>query len=190
MQQLPDLSTLSSTQMGALVLELWAMVQTLTAQINELQARLNLNSRNSSKPPSSDGLNKPQPKSLRKAGQRPVGGQKGHKGHTLSQAAEPNVVVTHAPPEHCDVCHGSLGQASVVEARQVHDLPDLRYQVTEHRVLQAVCNCGKTHRGVFPPDVTAAVQYGPRAKAAAVHLNQYQMLPLKRTGQVMGDLLC
>ncbi|WP_409374583.1 DUF6444 domain-containing protein, partial [Verminephrobacter aporrectodeae] len=68
MQQLPDLSTLSSTQMGTLVLELWAMVQTLTAQINELQARLNLNSRNSSKPPSSDGLNKPQPKSLRKAG--------------------------------------------------------------------------------------------------------------------------
>ncbi|WP_265646138.1 DUF6444 domain-containing protein, partial [Verminephrobacter aporrectodeae] len=68
MQQLPDLSTLSSTQMGTLVLELWAMEQTLTAQINELQARLNLNSRNSSKPPSSDGLNKPQPKSLRKAG--------------------------------------------------------------------------------------------------------------------------
>ncbi|MCW8170970.1 IS66 family transposase [Verminephrobacter aporrectodeae subsp. tuberculatae] len=160
----------------------------MTAQNNELQARLNLNSRNSSKPPSSDGLNKPQPKSLRKAGQRPVGGQKGHKGHTLSQVAEPNVVVTHAPPEHCDVCHGSLGQASVVEARQVHDLPDLRYQVIEHRVLQWICNCGKTHRGAFPADVTTAVQYGPRAKAAAVHLNQYQMLPLKRTGQVMGDL--
>nr|WP_265665218.1 DUF6444 domain-containing protein [Verminephrobacter aporrectodeae] len=122
--------------MGALVLELWAMVQTLMAQNNELQARLNLNSRNSSKPPSSDGLNKPQPKSLRKAGQRPVGGQKGHKGHTLSQVAEPNMVVIHAPPEHCDVCHGPLGQASLVEARQVHDLPDLRYQVTEHRVLQ------------------------------------------------------
>ncbi|WP_265257061.1 IS66 family transposase [Verminephrobacter aporrectodeae] len=188
MQQLPDLSTLSSTQMGALVLELWAVVQTLTVQNNELQARLNLNSRNSSKPPSSDGLNKPQPKSLRKAGQRPVGGQKGHKGHTLSQVAEPNMVVTHAPPEHCDVCHGPLGQASLVEARQVHDLPDLRYQVTEHRVLQSICNCGKTHRGVFPAEVTAAVQYGPRAKAAAVHLNQYQMLPLKRTGEVMGDL--
>ncbi|MCW5220206.1 IS66 family transposase [Verminephrobacter aporrectodeae subsp. tuberculatae] len=184
MQQLPDLSTLSSTQMGALVLELWAMVQTLMAQNNELQARLNLNSRNSSKPPSSDGLNKPQPKSLRKAGQRPVGGQKGHKGHTLSQVAEPNMVVIHAPPEHCDV----WGQASLVEARQVHDLPDLRYQVTEHRVLQSICNCGKTHRGVFPAEVTAAVQYGPRAKAAAVHLNQYQMLPLKRTGEVMGDL--
>ncbi|MCW8173812.1 DUF6444 domain-containing protein [Verminephrobacter aporrectodeae] len=185
MQQLPDLSTLSSTQRDALTLELWTMVQTLTVQINELQARRNLNNRNSSKPPSSDGPNKPQPQSLRKAAQRPVGGQK---GHTLSQVAEPNVVITHAPPEHCDVCHGSLGQASVMESRQVHDLPDLRYQVTEHRVLQAICNCGKTHRGAFPPNVTAAVQHGPRAKAAAVYLSQYQMLPLKRTGQVMGDL--
>ncbi|WP_029554622.1 DUF6444 domain-containing protein, partial [Verminephrobacter aporrectodeae] len=73
MQQLPDLSTLSSTQRDALTLELWTMVQTLTVQISELQARLNLNNRNSSKPPSSDGLNKPQPQSLRKAGQRPVG---------------------------------------------------------------------------------------------------------------------
>ncbi len=157
------------------------MVQTLTTQINELQAR------QSEQPQLQQAALK---RWAQQAGQRPVGGQKGHKGHTLSQAAEPNVVVTHAPPEHCDVCHAPLGQASVVEARQVHDLPDLRYQVTEHRVLQAVCNCGKTHRGVFPPDVTAAVQYGPRAKAAAVHLNQYQMLPLKRTGQVMGDLLC
>ncbi|WP_407830292.1 DUF6444 domain-containing protein [Verminephrobacter aporrectodeae] len=54
-------------QRDELILEPWAMVQTLTVQNNELQARLNLNSRNSTKSPSSDGLNKPQPKSLRKA---------------------------------------------------------------------------------------------------------------------------
>ena len=91
MQQLPDLNQLRHAQKDELIHALWAMVQALTAQvqaqqvqIDALQARLNQNSRNSSKPPSSDGLNKPKPKSLRKAGERPVGGPKGHKGNTLS----------------------------------------------------------------------------------------------------------
>ena len=87
MTSLPDLSQLNHAQKDALILALWAQVQALTAQltlwtlldsqIKELQARLSLNSQNSSNPPSSDGLNKPAPKSLRKAGQRPTGGQKG-----------------------------------------------------------------------------------------------------------------
>ena len=74
---------------------LWQQVQTLTAQVQQMQAhilhlqgRLSLNSRNSSKPPSSDGLAKPAPKSLRAKGQRRVGGQRGHEGNTLSQSAQ------------------------------------------------------------------------------------------------------
>jgi transposase len=64
----------------------------------QLRARLNMNSRNSSKPPSSDGLNKPAPKSLRVAGQRPTGGQKGHPGSTLRQAAQIDAIVIHEVP--------------------------------------------------------------------------------------------
>lgn len=199
MQTLPDLSQLTHGQKDELIHALWAMVQALRAdmagqlaaqqvQINELQARLKLNSQNSSKPPSSDGLNRPKPKSLRKAGQRPIGGPKGHKGNTLCQSSEPDIVVTHAPPEHCDACRRKLVQTSIAETRQVFDLPALNYEVTEHRVLQARCSCGKTHRGEFPASVTASVQYGPRVMGAAVHLNHHHMVPLKRTSDLMGEL--
>ena len=95
MQDLPDLTTLSHAQKDELIVALWQQVQTLTAQVQQMQAhilhlqgRLSLNSRNSSKPPSSDGLAKPAPKSLRAKGQRRVGGQRGHEGNTLSQSAQ------------------------------------------------------------------------------------------------------
>jgi transposase len=188
MEPLPDLQRLSVAEKDALIGELWARVAALTATVAELQGRLAKNSRNSSKPPSSDGLNKPKPKSLRPKGEKPTGGQQGHPGHTLKRVAQPDLIEIHAPASHCDVCYRPVGEAAVVETRQVFDLPPLRCEVTEHRVLEAPCACGKVHRGVFPAAVTAPVQYGPRSKAAVVQLTHHHMLPLARTGELLGDL--
>ena len=111
MQTLPDLSQLSSQQKDDLIMTLWPLqqqVQDLTSQLAELQARLNLNSQNSSKPPSSDGLDKPKPRSLRKPGEKNSGGQKGHSGQTLSPVTEPDIVVEHVPAECCDNPHAQV----------------------------------------------------------------------------------
>jgi transposase len=190
METLPDLERLSVAEKDALIGELWARVVALTATVAELQGRLAQNSQNSSKPPSSDGLNKPKPKSLRTPGLKPTGGQRGHAGHTLKQVAHADVIETHGPASHCDVCHCPLSAAAavVVEVRQVFDLPPLRCEVTEHRVLEVPCTCGKVHRGTFPAAVSAPVQYGPHSKAAVVQLTHHHMLPLARTGELMGDL--
>ncbi len=75
MEELPDLRRLGDSQKDELIRLLWSMLQGQGKQVAELQSRLDKNSRNSSKPPSSDGLNKPKPKSLRVAGQNPSGGQ-------------------------------------------------------------------------------------------------------------------
>ena len=188
MEPLPDLTHLSVAEKDALIGALWARVVALAATVAELQGRLAKNSRNSSKPPSSDGLNKPQPKSLRTRGEKPTGGQTGHAGHTLKRVAQPDRLQTHAPASHCDACHRPLGTAAVVETRQVFDLPPLQCEVTEHQVLAAPCLCGAVHRGVFPAGVSAPVQYGPRSKAAVVPLTHHHMLPLARTGELVGDL--
>ncbi len=74
-----------------------AQIADLQAQVADLAARVKQNSRNSSKPPSSDGLGKPSPKSLRgKSGRKP-GRPKGGAGATLDLVAEPDAIVRHEP---------------------------------------------------------------------------------------------
>ena len=188
MEPLPDLERLSVAEKDELIRELYAHVAVLTATVAELEARLGLNSHNSSKPPSSDGFGRPKPKSQRQKGEKSTGGQQGHPGHTLKNVAQPDHIETHPPASHCDVCHRPLGEAVVVETRQVFDIPPLRREVTEHQVLEVPCACGKVHRGEFPGAVAAPLQYGPRIKAAVVHLTHHHMLPVARTGALTGDL--
>jgi transposase len=188
MQPTPSsLSQLSHAQKDALILLQQEQIAALQEAVAQLQARLNMNSHNSSKPPSSDGLNKPSPKSLRVGGQSPSGGQKGHPGSTLRQAAVPDSIVVHDVPDQCQACQRKLRFGFVAETRQVWDLPVLKREVTEHRAMQALCTCGHVHTGQFPDGVNAAVQYGPRAKAAMVHLNQNHAVSLQRTAGLMGD---
>ena len=72
----------------AQVEELASQLEKQAGMLKDLQARLSKNSRNSGKPPSGDGYSKPKrTTSLRKSGQKPNGGQPGHKGHTLERSA-------------------------------------------------------------------------------------------------------
>jgi transposase len=164
----------------------------LKARIAELERRLGLNSSNSGKPPSSDGLKKPaRVSSLReRSGQKP-GGQKGHKGETLRQVAAPDEVVNHYPPA-CSMCGVGLDPETSVghSARQVFDLPQPQpLVVTEHRVHDCQCPaCGAKTREMFPDGVNAPVQYGPRITAFVIYLLHFQLLPENRLAALMADL--
>ena len=187
MQTPSSLSQLSHAEKDALILMLQEQITALQEAVKQVQSRLNMNSRNSSKPPSSDGLHKPAPKSLRVAGEKPSGGQKGHPGNTLSQASEPDKIIVHNVPDQCQACHLQLPFAHVNETRQVFDLPVLQFEVTEHHAMQAICACGHVHTAEFPADVRATVQYGPRAQAAMVHLNENHAVSVQRTAVLMKD---
>ena len=164
----------------------------LSTRVNQLEARLNKHSNNSSKPPSSDGFNKksPKPPNLRqKSGKRP-GAQHGHPGRTLDPIEDPDHNEVHAPTT-CATCGGSLNGATIVseQHRQVFDLPPLRLEVTQHTALTCACPHCQTHNtGQFPPEVTQPAQYGPKILALSVYLNEYQLLPLARTQQLLCDL--
>lgn len=73
------------------------------------------------------------------------------------------------------------------ERRQVWELPQVKREVIEHLSMQAICSCGQVHNGRFPVGVNATVQYGPRAQAAMVHLNQNHAVSLQRTTMLMED---
>lgn len=180
----------SCDELAGLVRAQAARIEVLEAEVAELRRRLGLNSRNSSKPPSSDGLAKPPPRSLRQRGQRKAGKQPGAPGAALRQVDEPDEVVEHRPGR-CVGCRGGLETAEVVDVcrRQVFELPLVRARVVEHRLMSCRCACGATTTAAAPAGVAAAVQYGPRMAAAGVYLMVAQHLPVERAAAVLADLL-
>ena len=182
----------SREELIALIRAQAAEIAALKARVAELERRLGLNSSNSGKPPSSDGLKKPpRTRSLREPSDKPPGGQKGHKGETLRQVAEPDSIVDHFPPA-CVACGVAVTPAmsSGHSARQVFDLPEPRpLVVTEHRAHHCVCTgCGARTRASFPDGVNAPVQYGPRIASFVIYLLHYQLLPEDRLAELMADL--
>jgi len=181
--------------MDAHIHALEQQVLALTGRLDASEQRVKLledqsakNSRNSSKPPSTDGLKKPAPKSLREKSVRPSGGQPGHAGQTLAMVGNPDRIEPHAV-ERCECCDRSLSNRPPegIEKRQVHDLPHIRLIVTEHQAEMKRCSCGHLNKAAFPEGVNAPVQYGPGVKAAAVYLKNYQFLPYERTCELLGD---
>jgi transposase len=161
----------------------------LEAQVADLAARLAQNSQNSSRPPSSDGLAKPAPKSLRAKNGRKPGRPKGQPGATMQLSDCPDRVVRHRPA-CCSGCAADLAGAAEegVVRRQVTEIPESRAEVTEHQMTGLQCACGAVTWGDAPDGVTAPVQYGPRAAAVAAYLRHGQFLSRNRAGQAMADL--
>jgi transposase len=180
----------SYEELAVLVVQLRSELAQARARIADLEAQLGQNSTNSSKPPSSDGLAKPAPKSLRGKSGRGPGRPKGQPGATLRQVETPDETFTHRPGP-CTGCGADLSAAPVVgvERRQVFDLPEqIRLQVTEHQLLSVRCACGKKARAAAPAQVAAPVQYGPRLAAVGVYLMHGQFLSKDRTARALADL--
>ena len=109
-----------------------ALIAQLNQTIQELKERLNKNSKNSSKPPSSDGFKKPAPKSLRKPSGKKVGGQNGHQGTHLAVITAPDKIVKHMPSAcegcpHYQICKGTACIAEGIVAGKATNisLPDV-----------------------------------------------------------------
>ena len=160
-----------------------SMFEILILLIQLLANRLNLNSKNSSKPPSSDPNRKKEPKS--KTGKK-AGGQKGHVGTTLKKVDDPDKI------EVIEIDRSKLppGQYKQVgfDSRQVFDI-DISRVITEYRAEIIEDDKGGRFVASFPEGVTKAVQYGTGLKAHSVYMSQFQLVPYNRIQDHFADQL-
>jgi len=157
----------------------------LQLRISELEQRLNKNSSNSHKPPSSDGFRKPVQNNREKSDKK-QGAQPGHKGTTLIMTETPDEIIYHPVGGKCD-CGRELSRQSLlnVQCRQVIDIPEKLIETIEHQIEVRQCKCGQIYSG---DTLNAApVQYGARIKALSVYLNNYGHIPYDRLQDFFHD---
>jgi transposase len=170
----------------------------LKEEIEQLKKRLSKNSRNSSKPPSSDGLSRPNKnnsvsekgKLKSKTTKKQSGGQKGHNGSNLGQT-KPDEVITKSVTS-CGHCQSDLSntKAQGYVRRQLHDLPEMpKLKVIEYCYEKKCCpNCQKYTTASFPEGINAPVQYGNNLKSYATYLQNQHFIPEQRIQQLLEDL--
>jgi len=161
----------------------------LQAEVRRLRDSAAQNSRNSSRPPSTDGPEQPKPKSLRKKSGRKPGGQPGHPGRTLAFSDTPRHIRIH-PLLECE-CGEDLSHEPALDfqRRQTFDLPPLELECTEHRA--EIKKCPRCHRigaAPFPADIRAPVQYGKNFRALLAYLYDAQEGASRRIGVMCAEM--
>ena len=164
----------------------------LALKIKELEARLDEDSHNSHKPPSSDGpYTEPEKKTKtrrKKSGKKP-GGQKDHKGHNLQPTDNPDCTVAIAVEGTCE-CGRDLESAEIIDhvIRQMFDIILPQLTSTEFCSEVRVCACGKVHKADFPDYLNGRVQYGPTIKSLAVYLKHHGMISYERLQELYKEV--
>jgi transposase len=161
----------------------------LQAEVRRLRDMAAQSSRNSSRPPSTDRLEQPQPKSLRQKSGRKPGGQPGHPGSTLRFSDHPQHIQIHLLQE-CECGEDLSGEPALdFERRQVLDLPPLKLECTEHRAEIKDCPCcHKLLRAPFPEGVKAPVQYGKNFRSLLAYFYDAQLGASLRIRQMCEEM--
>lgn len=174
--------------------ELTATVRELNQTIKELKEQLNKNSKNSSKPPSSDGLKKPpvnKERSLRQKSGRKQGAQNGHDGVCLSVISEPDIIEPHMHSDclNCPYHDSCLDKACIKETRHEIDA-EVVVNVTAHQLIVVsncpLHNCQKA--GSFPSDIKATVQYGKNLQSMVIAFNTVGAVSINRTHEILSSV--
>ncbi len=179
------------------ILEQSKQIEEQSREISRLQgllsqAAVRATSGNSHLPPSKDLTSTTKrDRSLREKSTRPVGGQKGHKGHTLEMVDAPTKVED-LVSSYCNECGGSLdpGPRQFLGRRQVFDIPVIEPEVIEYRQYGIACDCGHFQKADYPNGVSNHVQYGENIQSLAIYQSIYQYMPFGRLqdffAKVMG----
>lgn len=174
--------------------ELKKEVEFLRLENAELKSKLadyetKKNSKNSSKPPSSDFGNIKKTQSLKENSDKKVGGQSGHKGHSLKMVSNPDSVIKHEP-SYCNCCGNDLScvASKFIDRRQVFDIPEIKPIVTEYQLFEKQCTCGHVSKSGFEKGINSPVSYGRNTQALIGYMSARQYLPYKRLEELLQSV--
>jgi len=184
-----------------LILEILKKVDILTKRVqylekenSELKERLKKyehpkTSGNSSVPPSKDENRVKRNQSLREPTGKKPGGQEGRQGNTLKMVETPDHIEKYFP-EYCNCCGKNITDLSFEFAgkRQVIDIPEIKFNVTEHQIYKRICSCGYTTKSSYPPQVVAPVSYGQNIESLIGYFHTRQYVPFKRLQEIFNDV--
>ena len=177
----------SINQLIDIVEEQNTKIEAQDKRINKLEAQVNKNSRNSSKPPSSDSPFKNKDNNKKRQSSEV---KKKRKGTTLKQVSDPDEIVS-CKVDICEHCQCDLSDVDIkeIDKRQVTDIPPVKAFTTEYQGEVKECpHCHRISKATFPEGVTHKAQYGSGVQAVAVYLRNYQLIPLERTIELFKDL--
>lgn len=190
----PAISSIDDKNIKAIFITLIAIIheqqKTIEAQrkeIQELKEKLNANSNNSSKPPSTD-MFKPN-KNTKGNKKRKRGGQNGHPGVTrqLLPENEVNHIEKHAPQDNCS-CGGQIKASKNYKRHQVHEIPLMQTIVTEHQLFYGSCKeCGKRHSAQLPKNIPTGM-LGPGLLALIATLTSDYKMSKRDVTRILEDL--
>lgn len=161
-------------------------VAELEDNVAVFESRIKKDSSNSSKPPSSDGLKKPQKLSTREPSGKKPGGQPGHIGYTIKPYVEEIKVV--AIKEGVCSCGGEINFCDDYNSRQLVDVK-VTFYTTEERAYKGRCKvCRKAFQAAFSSQFRAPVQYSDNVTTLVSILNEYGNVPDKKTAEIISAI--
>lgn len=170
----------------ATIEKLTAELKAANARIAELEEQLHKNSHNSSKPPSTDGYEKPTPKSQRKKSGKKAGGQNGHKGHHMELAHPDRVEKIY--PKHCANCphRENCAHLKVHDSCYVVDVT-VKKETVKYQMMECKCN-GVQETAERPVGIKGTVTYGNRLKALVCVLSTKGMVAMQNLCEIIKGL--
>ncbi len=167
-------------------------ISALKKQVAELLEKLNQDSSNSHKPPSTDPPGNRKQRRAKAKKKRKRGGQKGHKGshRELLPPDQVDETINHYPPE-CENCWASLPQVPDPDAKryQQTEIPPIRPHTIEHCRHGVTCSCGYKTWAAYDPNKIPASPFGPRLMALIAMLTGVYHLSRRKTKELLSDVL-
>lgn len=184
------LSQWSREELVEIILTQQEVIEYLKEEVEKLKVSRELDSRTSSKPPSSDLLKKSEKKKDREKQKRKPGGQPGHRGKTRKGFGRVDRIEI-LKPERCINCRKQIAsvEAIKIETHTVAQLVAKPIEIVEYQRHHIKCDCcQKVTQAEWSPEIIPGQDLGIRLQGLLGWVGNYGHLPYEKQQELLWEL--